>query len=144
MARTSVRVRSDKRAGAILATLAAPKILKGARMVAAAQRAAIPVSRDGSYGRPAGYARSRISIRPTLTREGLSWDVGTDATTPDGYPYPLGLDRGTRAHTITSSGPWPLRNPRTGQVFGREVRHPGTKPTYWCTNSTLVLRGQRL
>lgn len=33
---------------------------------------------------------------------------------------------GSRAHVIRSTGPWPLRNHETGQVFGREVHHPGT------------------
>jgi HK97 gp10 family phage protein len=34
----------------------------------------------------------------------------------------------TKKHTIRSAGPWPLRNPQTGQVFGPVVKHPGTKP----------------
>lgn len=143
--RVSVRVQANPRANALLSALAAPKVTKAALAVAAAQRAAIPVSRDGSYGRPPGYARSRISARPTVSlRGGLAFNVGSDATTPEGYPYPLGLDRGTKPHTIRSKGKYPLRNPKTGQVFGREVHHPGTKPTYWCTASLLVLRGMRL
>ena len=143
--RVSVRVQASPRANALLSALAAPKVTKGALAVAAAQRAAIPVSRDGSYGRPPGYARSRIAARPTVSLQGgLAFNVGSDATSPEGFPYPLVLDRGSRPHTIRSKGNYPLRNPKTGQVFGREVRHPGTEPTFWCTASLLVLRGMKL
>jgi hypothetical protein len=38
-------------------------------------------------------------------------------------PY---VNNGTRPHIIRSKGPWPLRNPETGQVFGQVVHHPGT------------------
>jgi hypothetical protein len=41
--------------------------------------------------------------------------------------------RGTRPHPIDSHGPWPLRNRRTGQVFGRHVDHPGTRPNDFLT-----------
>ncbi len=44
--------------------------------------------------------------------------VGTDHWAPTEY--------GSRAHKIKSKGSWPLRNRETGQVFGREVYHPGT------------------
>lgn len=138
----SVRVQTSNRAGSILALLAAPKVAKAAALVVAAQRARIPVSNDGSYGRPPGYARDRIAARPTVSlRGGLAFDIGSDATTPGGFPYPIVLDRGSRPHTITAHGDYPLRNRATGQVFGRTVHHPGTKPTYWCTGSTDVLRG---
>lgn len=43
-------------------------------------------------------------------------------------PYAGFVTRGTKPHIIRSKGPWPLRNPETGQVFGRVVRHPGTRP----------------
>jgi len=129
----------------VLALLAAPKVTKAAQLVAAVQRERIPVSRDGSYGRPAGYARSRIAARPTLSlRGGLAFDVGSDATTPEGFPYPVVLDVGSRPHIIESHGDYPLRNPRTGQVFGKRVHHPGTKATNWCRGSMYVLRGMRL
>ena len=36
--------------------------------------------------------------------------------------------RGTSPHVIRSTGPWPLRNAQTGQVFGPVVNHPGTRP----------------
>lgn len=44
--------------------------------------------------------------------------VGTD--------YWHTVEYGSAPHKIRSTGPWPLRNRETGQVFGREVNHPGT------------------
>jgi hypothetical protein len=125
--------------------VADPKIRAGAELVAMAQRAAIPVSRDGSYGRIAGYARSRIAVRVAFdATRGRVYDVGSDATTPDGVSYPLILDVGSAPHTIESHGDYPLRNRRTGQIFGRVVHHPGTAATHWCRNSILVLAGRKL
>lgn len=43
-------------------------------------------------------------------------------------PYAGFVVKGTAPHIIQSTGPWPLRNRETGQVFGPTVRHPGTKP----------------
>lgn len=43
-------------------------------------------------------------------------------------PYAGYVTHGTRPHIIRSTGPWPLRNRETGQVFGPVVHHPGTKP----------------
>lgn len=144
-ARASVRVQTDRRAGSVLALLAAPKVAKAAALVVASQRERIPVSKDGSYGRPPGYARDRIAARPTVSlRGGLAFNVGSDATTPEGFPYPVVLDVGSRPHTIESHGDYPLRNPRTGQVFGKRVHHPGTAPTSWCRGSLAVIRGIRL
>lgn len=48
---------------------------------------------------------------------GQVW-VGTDHWAPTEY--------GSRPHIIRSTGPWPLRNRETGEVFGPEVHHPGT------------------
>jgi hypothetical protein len=40
--------------------------------------------------------------------------------------YGVYVNDGTRPHIIRSHGNYPLRNAETGQVFGREVHHPGT------------------
>lgn len=87
-----------------------------------------PVSPDGSHGRPSGYMRSAIGWVIGSDSEGLYVDIVSPAETPEGYPYGLGVEVGTVAHVIRSKGPYPLRNPKTGQVFGREVHHPGTEP----------------
>ena len=42
--------------------------------------------------------------------------------------YSAAVHEGSRPHIIQSTGPWHLRNKRTGQVFGRIVHHPGTRP----------------
>ncbi len=141
MASARVRVVFDSDYEATLAGLAAPKVARAASVVADAQRQRIPVSRDGSYGRPPGYAKSKIDVFPGGTRRAPHWDVGSTATTPAGVSYPTILDVGSPPHVIRSKGDYPLRNPRTGQVFGREVKHPGTPPTYWCRGSLSVLNG---
>jgi hypothetical protein len=121
-----------------------PAVRRGAEMIAAAQRAAIPVSQDGSNGRPAGYARDRIAVRVAFEPGiGKVYNVGSDATTPDGVAYPVILDAGSSPHIIESHGDYPLRD-KHGHVFGRVVHHPGTAPTYWCRNSIRAILGRTL
>jgi hypothetical protein len=111
-----------------------------ATIVAAGQKRRIPVSEDGSYGRPAGYARDRIHVERGRDAEGPYRDVGSDATTPAGYPYPLGLEVGVRPHTIVSHGDYPLRD-KHGHIFGRIVDHPGNKPFPWCRAALADIAG---
>lgn len=111
-----------------------PALLSAGEVVAEGQRRRIPVSRDGSHGRPAGYAKSKIHIEPGADAIGPFVDVGTfdDALSPDGTNYPVILELGSPAHEIRSKGDYPLRNKKTGQVFGKVVQHPGTQPYPWC------------
>ncbi|MCX5066661.1 hypothetical protein OOJ91_12305 [Micromonospora lupini] len=112
---------------------------KGER-VAAEQRRTAPVSPDGSHGREPGYMRDHVSSNLGRDTLGLYVDVGTDARTPDGHAYPLDVELGTRPHVIKSKGNYPLRNPKTGQVFGPEVHHPGTDAQPFLRPSLDVLR----
>jgi hypothetical protein len=84
-----------------------------------------PVSPDGSNGRPSGYMRSAIGWDIGTDGESIYVDVISPATTPDGYPYGLGVEVGTAPHVIRSKGPYPLRD-KHGRVFGPVVNHPGT------------------
>jgi hypothetical protein len=112
----------------------------GERVVVAAQARA-PVSPDGSYGRPAGYMRSKIHYELNRTETGdVAVEIISPATTPDGYPYGYGVEVGTVPHEIRSHGPYPLRNRRTGQVFGRVVHHPGTDPHPYLRPALEVVR----
>lgn len=122
--------------------LAEPHLEQAAIVVAAGQRRRIPVSQDGSNGRPAGYARDSIHVERGRDALGPYRDIGSDATTPTGYPYPLGLELGTAPHTIESHGDYPLRNRKTGQIFGRVVDHPGTPPYPWCRAALQDLVGR--
>lgn len=112
--------------------LSEPFLDLAAVVVAAGQKRRIPVSQDGNHGQPPGYARDRIHVERGADLAGPFRDVGSDATTPEGYPYPLGLEVGTRPHVIESKGNYPLRNRKTGQIFGKRVNHPGNKPFPWC------------
>jgi hypothetical protein len=93
--------------------------------VAVTARSLAPVSADGSYGRPRGYLRDHIT-HVLSTESGLHCDVISPATTPDGFPYGFGMEVGTRPHTITSHGDYPLRA-HDGRALGHSVQHPGTK-----------------
>ena len=98
---------------------------KGEIVTQGAKRRA-PVSPAGSNGRPSGYLRSQIYWRLGVDSLGIYVDVFSPATTPDGAPYGLFVEVGTAPHIIMSHGDYPLRNRRTGQVFGPIVNHPGT------------------
>lgn len=81
---------------------------------------------------PTDTGRMRSSVEWVIGRDGdgLHADIGPGeaARTPEGYPYPVGVEFGTKPHRIDSKGDYPLRNRRTGQVFGRRVQHPGNRP----------------
>jgi hypothetical protein len=123
--------------------LGEPAIDAAAQIVERGQQRRIPVSRDGSHGRTAGYARDHIHVERGRDALGPFRDVGSDATSPSGYPYPLGLELGTAPHVIRSHGPWPLRDEH-GNVFGREVKHPGTRPYPWCRAALQDIAGRVL
>jgi hypothetical protein len=53
--------------------------------------------------------------------QGQYRDIGSDVD------HALVVEVGGRPHDIKSHGDYPLRNRKTGQVFGREVHHPGTR-----------------
>lgn len=128
----------------ILGNLTAVSLEKAGRIVLAAMKRTIPRSRDGSNGRPAGYAASRLRILERGRElNGQYVDVGTDATTPSGQSYPAILEHGTKPHLITSHGNYPLRD-RHGRVLGRVVHHPGTRPMPWARTALAVLSGARL
>src|SRR5438874_1231951 len=80
--------------------------------------------------RPSGFLRSSI---------GRVRDSNGDILVGPGMNYPVGyagyVNDGTAAHSIDSHGTWPLRSSATGQVFGRHVNHPGTKPTFFIQRS---------
>jgi hypothetical protein len=124
--------------------LSEPYLDVAAAIVAGGQKRRIPVSQDGSNGRPKGYARDRVNVERGRDIEGPFRDIGSDATSPEGYNYPLGLELGTPPHDIVSKGDYPLRNRKTGQVFGRVVHHPGTKPYPWCRAALADLAGRTL
>lgn len=123
--------------------LGEPVIEAGALIVERGQKARIPVSRDGSHGRQPGYTREHVHIERGRDERGPYRDVGSDATSPTGAPYPLFLELGTRPHVIRSHGNYPLRD-HDGNVFGREVNHPGTRPYPWCRAALADLAGRTL
>lgn len=54
--------------------------------------------------------------------------------------YALFVHEGTRPHAITAMRARVLANKKTGQMFGRRVMHPGTKPNRFLPR--IIARGQ--
>jgi hypothetical protein len=79
-----------------------------------------PVSPAGSNGRGSGYLRSSIGWEMGNDGQGMYFDIQALAD------YALMVEVGTAPHVIESHGDYPLRNARTGAVFGKRVNHPGT------------------
>lgn len=95
-----------------------------------------PVSPHGSGENRSGHLRSSIGMDLGRDERGLYAQIGTNVE------YGLFVELGTRPHVIESKGPWPLRNRRTGEVFGRRVRHPGTTAQPFLRPALDVIRGE--
>lgn len=54
------------------------------------------------------------------------------------------VNAGTPPHVIHSTGPWPLRNRASGQVFGPVVHHPGTKAQPFIEQAAHDIAGRAL
>ena len=108
-----------------------------------------PVSPGGRSASGGGRwpARSSGTLRSSIQkfRQGDgSWLVGPTDTTPSGELLGPMIERGTPPHSIDSHGPWPLRNPDTGQVFGPHVNHPGTSPQPFIAPAAESMAGVRI
>lgn len=99
----------------------AKRLIRDAQTVTKGAKRRCPVSPAGSGDNRSGHLRSSISWDLVRDADGLYADVGTDVD------YGLYVEVGTKPHVIRSTGLWPLRNRRTGQVFGLVVHHPGTR-----------------
>lgn len=109
-----------------------------------------PVYRGRGLARPGGPSRSRLrragdlplnvsgrlrrSVRAKREKDG-SVIIG-----PTVY-YARWVNNGTPPHIIMSTGPWPLRNRATGQVFGRIVHHPGYHGSHFIERTAATLNG---
>lgn len=88
--------------------------------------------------RPSGFLRNSVVVQPIplpLNRGG-GYMIGPTAN------YGKWVNNGTPPHIIRSTGPWPLRNRATGQVFGPLVHHPGTKGSHFVERTVLDIRGR--
>jgi hypothetical protein len=68
-----------------------------------------------------GRLRESLHVEHGRDEQGEYRDVGSD------LDYALPVEVGSRPHVIKSHGDYPLRNRRTGQVFGPLVHHPGAR-----------------
>lgn len=107
---------------------------KGQQVTQEAKRLC-PVSPRGSGDHRSGHLRSSIGWDLKRDGEGLHAEIGTDVD------YGLYVEVGTKPHVIRSTGPWPLRNRRTGQTFGQVVHHPGTRAQPYLRPALDSIRG---
>lgn len=77
-----------------------------------------------THGRIAAGVKA---YEPKVDAQGPHVDIETGAEDEHGAPIGLFTEVGTAPHEIRSKGDYPLRNAKTGQVFGRKVNHPGTE-----------------
>lgn len=127
-----------------------------------------PVSKNGSHGRPPGHLRDSIESRLGEDEQGPYVDIEATATTPDGFPYGLIPELGSKPHQIRAKRAQALaffwgkvnaqtfvpKNPRPNQHTGFEgsnfiigkgyVDHPGTQPTPYLRPALDDLRGETL
>lgn len=67
------------------------------------------------------------ALRSTVEGEADETTMTGRLSAGDGVvDYAAVVELGGRPHRITAHGNYPLRNARTGQVFGHSVEHPGT------------------
>jgi hypothetical protein len=141
LAAASVTVKFSKTWVAQVFRIADPRLAAAAERVAVYQREHIPVGHDAGHGRAPGFAKSRIAVRVRPGKfGGREFEIGSDATTPEGFPYPVVLDVGARPHVIESHGNYPLKDAE-GVIYGRHVNHPGVQPTNWCRGSLTAVHG---
>jgi hypothetical protein len=88
--------------------------------------------------RPSGFLRNSVVIEPIPLPlwAGGGYLIGPTAN------YGKWVNNGTPPHIIRSTGPWPLRNRATGQIFGPLVHHPGTKGAHFVEATVASLRGK--
>lgn len=111
----------DERVVGIALQAAAEAVTQEAKRLA-------PTSPAGSEDHASGNLRSSIGWELMHVGGQLLARVRGDAYTAEGFNYGYAMEVGTRAHLITPRDKgYPLRNRRTGQVFGYLVHHPGTK-----------------
>lgn len=99
--------------------------IAGEEIGRAVQRVAMQIERDAKVFAPvnkqSGGGNLRQSIRSFPTSK-------TSAMVEVGVKYAEAVHEGTRPHVITAKNKKVLADRRAGIIFGRSVRHPGTRP----------------
>jgi len=84
------------------------------------------------------------ALRETITGEADRESMSGRLSAGDGVvDYAAVVELGGRPHKITSHGNYPLRNSRTGEVFGRSVDHPGTPAQPYLRPGVAAIGGHR-
>lgn len=70
-----------------------------------------------------GLLRAAWKVRPTVRTPNGAWTEVSNST-----PYAKAVEFGSRPHVIRLRKKSVLMNRKTGQVFGKQVNHPGNRP----------------
>jgi HK97 gp10 family phage protein len=111
-----------KKAPEIALPLYARALERSARKIEADAKRNAPVNKQSG----GGTLRQSISSR---------MQGNTSAIIESRAKYSAYVDQGTRPHIIRVRNAKVLANRRTGQFFGRVVKHPGTKSQPYFTNA---------
>ncbi|WP_213451591.1 HK97 gp10 family phage protein [Rhizomonospora bruguierae] len=95
-----------------------------AASVPTVRRLIVAIAADMRAGVPVDNGDLLRSIHEEYPKAGRP--VGRVHVGGPGADHWASVEYGSQPHEIRSHGPWPLRNRKTGQVFGRRVWHPGT------------------
>jgi len=83
--------------------------------------------REAPVNKQSGGGNLRQSIKYRITGP-ASGVVEVSGAGGAPHPYAIYVHEGTRPHIIRVVNKKVLANRRTGQIFGKVVRHPGTSP----------------
>lgn len=77
--------------------------------------------KEAPVNKQAGGGNLRQNIRAKMLTK-------TKAQIESRAPYSIFVEEGTRPHEIKTKNRLVLANKRTGEIFGKHVHHPGTRP----------------
>ena len=98
-------------------------------------------------GHPRQIARRSGTLRSSIQhfrQPGGNYLIGpVDQVAPGVFLGPM-IERGTRPHTITSHGRWPLYSAAAGRAYGPVVHHPGTAPHPFIARAAEMMNGRTI
>ena len=109
----------------------APEIATG-EYAHALERSALKIERDAKRNAPVNKQGGGGNLRQLISSR---LETPARAVIEAKAKYSAYVDQGTRPHIIKVINKKVLANRRTGQIFGRVVRHPGTRAQPFFTNA---------
>jgi HK97 gp10 family phage protein len=98
----------------------------------AIERSAFKIEGDAKRNAPVNKESGGGTLRQSISSRMTG---PSSAVIESRASYSAFVDQGTRPHTIVARNSRVLANKRTGQFFGRVVKHPGTRKQPYFTNA---------